>query len=71
MLKIGIEKNAASINIVLVSTTKLGINPKTSFVFYLKLGLPGTIIQIVRVPVNNSENSNRGKKGKYDRNTCQ
>ena len=55
----------------MVSTTKLGINPKTSFVFYLKLGLPGTIIQILRVPVNNSENSNRGKKGKYDRNTCQ
>jgi len=72
VLKIGIEKkNTASINTILVSTTKLDINPKISFVFFLKLVFPGTIIQIVRVPVNNSENSNRGKKGKYDRNTCQ
>ena len=72
VLKIGVEKkDTASINIVLVSTTKLDINPKISFVFFLKLVFPGTIIQIVRVPGNNFENSNRGKKGKYDRSTCQ
>ena len=72
VLKIGIEKkNTASINTILVSTTKLDINPKISFVFFLKLVFPGTIIQIVRVPGNNFENSNRGKKGKYDRSTCQ
>ena len=72
VLKIGIEKkNTASINTILVSTTKLDINQKISLVFYLKLGFPGTTIQIVRVPGNNIENSNQGKKCKYDRSTCQ
>ena len=72
VLKIGLEKkNTTSINTVLVSRTKLDINPKISFVFLLKLVFPGTTIQIVRVPENNFENSNRGKKVKYDRSTCQ
>ena len=63
MLNIGIEKkHTVSIITVLVSTTKLDINPKISFVFCLKLGFPGTTIQIVRVPGNNFENSNRGER---------
>ena len=66
-----LKKNTASVNTVLVSTTKLDINQKISLVFYLKLGFPGTTIQIVRVPGNNIENSNQGKKCKYDRSTCQ
>ena len=63
MFKIGIEKeNKVSINTVLVSTTRLDINLKISFVFYTQLGLPSTTIQIVRIQMNDFENRIRGKK---------
>ena len=62
-MKIRIEKkHTVSTITVLVSTTKLDINPKISFVFCLKSGFPGTTIKIIRVLGNNFENSNRGKK---------
>ena len=51
------RKEQRKINTVPTSTTKIDINSKISFVFFIKLGFPCKAIQIVRVPGNNFENS--------------
>lgn len=56
MLNIGIETKKTSINIVHISSNKLDVNPKISFVLCVIFGFPVISIQIVRERANNLEN---------------